>query len=100
MRLVIVIVLIACGSKSDPGPTCAQVMDHILEITQQQLVGHGDEIKSQRAAMIAQCEQRNMPAEMRRCLLDSKTRDAIATCHAKDAPFEKPRKPLPKRGSN
>jgi hypothetical protein len=105
IRVLAIAMLFACGSKKseDPGPSCGQVMDHILEVTQRQLVGHGDELKSQRAAMVQQCEARKMPAEMRKCLLDSKSMDDIAKCKppesdsGSNAPYEKPRRPLPKK---
>jgi hypothetical protein len=95
--LAIVFGLAACGGKSEPeAPSCAQVMDHILEITKNQLVGHGDEVKTQRAAMVKQCEERKLAPALRKCLFESKTLDDIAKCQGKDSPAEKPRKPLPK----
>ena len=99
MRALVLAMLLACGGKAESDvPSCAQVMDHILEITRNQLVGHGDEVKSQRAGMVKQCEDRNMAPEIRRCLFQSKTLDDIAKCQGKSAPAEKPRKPLPKPG--
>lgn len=79
--LLVTIVLAACG-KSDPGPSCGQVTDHMLEVTKQQLVGHEGMVLGQRDAMIKQCEQRDMPAETRRCLFAAKDIPAIAECRA------------------
>jgi hypothetical protein len=102
VRAAVLVFLLACGGKSaeNAGPTCAQVMDHILELTKNQLVGHGDEVKSERAAMVKQCEDRNMPAEARKCLFEAKTLDDISKCRTASGPAEKQRKPLPNRGSN
>lgn len=77
-------VLVAC-SKSEPAPSCAQVMDHILEVSKQQIMGHGDMVLGQRDAMIAQCEARELSADKRRCLFAANTLDAIASCKAGDA---------------
>jgi hypothetical protein len=93
-ELLALVFVIACGGKSEPeAPSCAKVMDHILEITKNQLVGHGDEVKSQRDAMIKQCEERNMAPAMRTCLVEAKTLDDIAKCQGKG-----PSKPPAKRG--
>jgi len=93
----LVICLIA-GCKSDPGPTCAEVTDHMLEVTKQQVIGHEGMVLGQRDAMIAQCNQREMPAETRRCLLAAKDLPALASCRAgakvEPDPNEKPRRPV------
>ena len=82
--LALALAVVACGGKSEPdAPSCAQVMDHILEITKNQLVGHGDEVKRERAAMVKQCEERNMAPALRTCLFQSKTLDDIAKCQGK-----------------
>ncbi|HEU0034489.1 MAG TPA: hypothetical protein VFQ53_27890 [Kofleriaceae bacterium] len=85
MRWIVVAVALAsaCSKSEDPGPPCAQVVDHMLEVTQQTIVGHGDMgANGQRGAMLAQCEQRKMPAATRRCLVAAKTLDQIASCRA------------------
>lgn len=103
MVMVVTGVATGCGSKSDPGPTCAQITDHMLEVTKQELVGHGDELLGQRKQLIEQCEARKMNADQRRCLLAAKDMAGFATCRAgKDpapAPDEKPRRPRPPAGS-
>jgi hypothetical protein len=105
--VVLSIALAGCGrdQPQDPGPPCAEVMDHILAVTKNQLVGHGDMVLGQRDAMIGQCEARKLPADKRRCLMAANTLDAIASCKAGDpnaAPYdprtgEKPRKKRPPR---
>ncbi len=95
--------VVGCGSKSDPGPTCAQITDHMLEVTKQELVGHGDELLGQRKTMIEQCEGRKLTADQRRCLVAAKDMAGFAACRAgKDpapGPDEKPRRPRPPVGS-
>jgi hypothetical protein len=102
--IVCVSCLVGCGSKAaeDPGPSCAQVMDHILEVTKQQLVGHGDMQLGQRDAMIKQCEERKMPVKTRTCLLAAKTLADIAECRAgKPSGGPPQRKPeTPRSGSS
>lgn len=93
--------IVGCGGKVDEGPTCTQVTDHMLDVTKQQLVGHGDMELGQRGAMIAQCEQRKMSGEQRRCLMAAKDIPGIAACRAgKTDVLEKPRKPRPPAGSS
>ena len=91
--IALVLALAACGGKSEPdAPSCAQVMDHVLEVTKNQLVGHGDEVKTQRAAMVKQCEDRKLAPALRKCLYESKTLDDIAKCQGKGSPEPQPRK--------
>jgi len=87
--------LSACGSKSDPGPSCEAVVDHMLDITKQQLVGHDNVVfASQKKAMVAQCKTRNMPAETRKCLIGAETISDIAKCRGgKTDVIERPRRP-------
>ena len=101
-RLLAVTVLVssltACStskSKPDPGPTCAQVVDNMLVVTRQQLTGHGDMELGNRKAMIAQCEQRALSADQRRCLVAAKSLDAIATCTPGKPRDGAPRTPPP-----
>ena len=65
----------------------------MLEVTKQGLVGHDNMVLGQRNAMIAQCEQRQMPADKRACLIAAKTIAEIAECRANSNPEEKQRKP-------
>jgi len=98
---------IGCGSKkqADEGPSCDQVAEHMLEITQQQLMGHeGVSFKSQKKAMVAQCEQRKMGPTTRKCLLEAQTIHDIAKCRGgKTDVLERPRRkirPLRPPGAN
>jgi len=99
MRSIVVLIIgVALGacSKKDPGPSCEQVVDHMLEITKQQLVGHDNVVfASQKKAMVAQCESRNMAAEMRTCLLGTQTISDIAKCRGgKTDVIERPRRAI------
>jgi hypothetical protein len=100
LRVVVLVILVGCGKK-DSGPPCEQVVDHMLEVTKQQLMGHdGANFTQQKKAMVKQCEDRNMTAEVRTCLLAAQTISDIADCRAgKTDVFEKPRKPRPTSGS-
>jgi hypothetical protein len=95
MRWIVIAMLVAACSKPDPGPPCGQVVDHMLEVTKQQLIGHGDALKSQRAQMVKQCEERKMPAETRKCLIAATTLTQIAECRAGDKSGS-PEKPTPR----
>lgn len=98
--LVALLALAACGKKAeDPGPPCDQVVDHMLEVTKQQMVGHGAELKTQKAAMVRQCEERKMPAATRRCLVAAKTLPEIAECRAGKKPEGAPVPERPPAGS-
>ncbi len=99
--LLMVAILVGCGGKKDPGPPCEKVVDHMLEITKQQLMGHeGANFNSQRKAMVTQCENRNMSTEMRTCLIGAQTISDIAKCRGgKTDVLEKPRKPRAGSGS-
>jgi len=74
--------LFACSKKDDPGPTCDQVMDHVLTVSKQVLVGHeGMNGAGDRKAMIDQCIQRNMSRELRECLMAAKSLDGLGACY-------------------
>ena len=100
-RAFLLVILVGCGGKKDPGPPCDKVVDHMLEVTKQQMMGHENaNFGSQRKAMVAQCEQRNMSVEMRTCLLATQTIADIAKCRGgKTDVLERPRKPRAGSGS-
>jgi len=100
LRIAVLVILVGC-SKKESGPTCEQVVDHMLTVTKTQLMGHeGANFTQQKKAMVAQCEQRNYNAEMRTCLLTTETISDIAKCRGgKTDVFEKPRRPRPGSGS-
>lgn len=100
-RAFLLVILVGCGGKKDPGPPCDKVVDHMLEVTKQQMMGHENaNFGSQRKAMVAQCEQRNMSLEMRTCLLGTQTIADIAKCRGgKTDVLERPRKPRAGGGS-
>jgi hypothetical protein len=78
-RLVFALALLGCN-KGDSGPTCAQVTDHMLEVTKQQLTGHGNLELGNRKQMIDVCEQRHLTAEQKRCIMSAKTLPALGDC--------------------
>ena len=98
---LLLVILVGCGGKKDSGPSCDQVVDHMLEVTKQQLMGHETaNLKSQRKAMVSQCENRNMSGEMRTCLVGAQTITEIARCRGgKTDVLEKQRKPRVGSGS-
>jgi small lipoprotein (TIGR04454 family) len=73
--------LAACGGKKDDdgAPTCAQVVDHLLTVTKQQLAGHAGMEQKMRKQMIDHCETSVSP-DARHCLINAKTLDALADC--------------------
>ncbi len=101
-RAFLLVILVGCGGKKDPGPPCEKVVEHMLEVTKQQLMGHETaNFNSQRKAMVAQCEQRNMSHEMRTCLIATQTIADIAKCRGgKTDVLERPRKPRAGSGSS
>jgi hypothetical protein len=97
--IVISLALCACGGKKDEGPSCEAVTDHILAVTKQNLPGHENtNLGNQRKAMIDQCEKKQMPSEVRTCILGAKTISEIAKCRGRGGSnvLERPRRP---RGS-
>jgi hypothetical protein len=84
MRGLAIVMLLAAGCQSgaDSAPSCAAVVDHLLEVTKTGLTGHGNMELGNRGAMITQCEQRKQSATERRCLFAAKTMTEIAGCSA------------------
>src|SRR5512140_3969532 len=95
MRSLVLLLLLSGCSKKDSGPTCEQVVDHMLEVTKQQLMGHEEaNLVSQKTAMVAQCEKRNMATEVRTCLMGAQTISDIAKCRGgKTDVLERVRRP-------
>jgi hypothetical protein len=79
--LALVVFVVACH-KDDPGPSCAQVVDHVLEVTKQVLPNHETVgMTGDRKASIGQCEARKLPAQARACLFAAKTLDGFGECY-------------------
>jgi hypothetical protein len=93
MRYVILAAALAvagCSSKKeDPGPTCAQVTDHLFEVTKIAYPGHGDMAMGDRKAEIAQCEKRAVSADERRCIMAAADMAGVAKCRAGAQPARK-----------
>ncbi len=87
MRAVLIAALLVACQKEDPGPPCDKVVDHMLDVTKQQLPGHeGMTMTGERKAMIRQCEQRKYTAQERKCLLEAKGLDGFAACRPTKVP--------------
>jgi hypothetical protein len=93
MRRFILLAALLVACKEDKGPPCAAVVDHMLDVTKQAMPGHDPGALGDRNAMIAQCEKRNMPPKMRKCLIAAKSLAGFAECQEKAKPA--PTRPLP-----
>jgi len=93
LAILAVFALVAC-SKNDPGPTCDQVVDHVLEVTKETMVGHdGTMGKAIRSQMIAECEQRHFSKEERQCEMAAKDSATLVACYRKGPPPPPPPRP-------
>ena len=78
-RAVLLLALIGC--KSEKLPTCTEITDHVLELTQKMYPGHGDMGQhGNRKLMIEQCDARKLTGEERKCIMAAKSTDAVAMC--------------------
>ena len=89
--------LFGCSKKAkeDPGPPCDQVVDKMVEITMQVVPGHDPSMFGDKKQMIAECEQRKMPASQRKCIVAAKNKDDLAKCRPSPAPESTTTRPLP-----
>ena len=90
VRLLLLAALLIACKKEDPGPPCGQIVDHMLEITKQQLVGHDTMQLGDRQQMIDQCEQRKLPRQARTCMMAAKSLTDLAGCQAQGKPTPTP----------
>lgn len=101
MRALLIALVLATGcakKKADPGPSCAQVVDHMMVVMKQGMAGHDSVELANRQQMIDQCEQRKLSAKERRCMAEAKDLSALASCRpAKPRPA--PTRPLPTGGA-
>lgn len=95
--MIAALLVAACNkTKADSGPSCDKVVDHMQELMKQMMPGHDEAALGDRKQMIAQCEQRKMPASVRRCLVDAKTFNDLAACQPQGpAPSTRPAPPAP-----
>ncbi|HEX5058734.1 MAG TPA: hypothetical protein VFV99_05200 [Kofleriaceae bacterium] len=94
-RLLVVAALLAACSKGDSGPPCDKVVDHMMDLTKQMMPGHDPESLGERKQMIEQCKSRKYSAATRRCLLDAKSFNDLATCQTRDQKTSTPTPPAP-----
>jgi len=90
----------AACSKNDPGPTCDQVVDHMLEITKQVMLGHDSMDATIRKQALAQCQQRKLSKQARECIMAAKDSTSLVACYRGEpgAPAPAPgMRPLPPR---
>ena len=82
VRFLIILLLAACKSNAaDPGPSCDRIVDHMMEITKQQLAGHDAFGGDMRKQAITSCEQRKLSKEARVCLLAAKNSEDATACY-------------------
>ena len=87
--------LVACGSKTDSGPPCDKVVDHMVGLIKKAFPKEESTISSDRAKLIAQCEQRKMSPKVRTCMVDATEFAQLASCEGK--PRDMSRTPQPRR---
>lgn len=97
MRRLILLAAFLVGCKEDKGPPCEQVVEHMLEVTKQAMPGHDPGALGDRKAMVDQCEKRNMPSKLRKCLMSATSMAGFAECQpkSKSKPAPAPTRPLP-----
>jgi hypothetical protein len=76
------LVMVACG---DPGPPCADVTEHILQVTLAVMPAHQGMTLGNKKQMNEHCEKA-MPAEERRCILKAKDLNDVSMCRPRVAP--------------
>ncbi|HUJ63714.1 MAG TPA: hypothetical protein VLX92_34680 [Kofleriaceae bacterium] len=82
---VAALVVCACGkSSSESGPTCEQVVDHMLDVMKAGRPGAAP--IAQRDAAVAGCKQQSFPIEQRRCILAAHDVLALSKCRPSDHP--------------
>lgn len=78
----LLVLLAACSKKKaeDPGPTCDQVVDHMLAVMKAGLTGHGNVEMGNRKQMVDQCVSRKLSKEQRTCMLAAKDLVGLSNC--------------------
>lgn len=83
LALLVAVVAAAACNKDDPPPSCAQVVDHMSQVTKIGLMNmHSGAQRNTRDLDIQFCEQKNFSRQARECLIAAKDIDGIAKCHA------------------
>ena len=77
-KVLFALVLVACN-KGDTGPTCSQVVDHMLDVMKQTM-------GSDRVGMVKDCEDRKLGREARSCYMAAKSLGDLAACQKLVAP--------------
>jgi hypothetical protein len=93
-RLVLLAaLLVAACKKAESGPSCEQVVDHIMELMKQMMPGHDQGALGNHKQMVDQCVHNKMPAKMRSCLYAAKSFNELADCRPKDMKSSTPSPP-------
>jgi hypothetical protein len=79
-RLVLAIALVGCSKAADPGPTCPQLVEHMLEVTKQAMPAHGKMELGNKKQMVQTCEDRKLTPAQRKCMMAASTLAALAEC--------------------
>jgi hypothetical protein len=82
-----------CERKQEVGPSCKVITEHVYEITRKAYPGHGEMQMGNPKADIARCEARKLTLAQRRCMVEAKSVEALASCLPRDKPGEQ--KPEP-----
>jgi hypothetical protein len=80
--VLILLLAASCQKHEDPGgPPCDQVVDHLLEVTKQSLLGHEALNVDLKKQMVQQCVDRKYSKQARECLLAAKDTADLAICN-------------------
>lgn len=78
MRAALLVLLVACG---DSGPSCEQMVDHVIAVTKQTTGKEPSADIGDRATQIKKCQDRKIPADTRTCVASAPSLSAIADCY-------------------
>jgi hypothetical protein len=72
----------ACGkaAQEPPGPSCAEITEHIYKLTRVEYPGHGDMAMGDRKRDVAACEARKLAPRERRCMIAAGSIVELAKC--------------------
>lgn len=93
LRIILVLLAcpaaLGCGKKSDDGPTCEEMVAHMVKLTKEQF---RDELKNAKPeevdkrygelekSWVAECKEKKVSKEHMTCILESKTTEETDKC--------------------
>jgi len=89
---LLVAALAACSGKDDPGPSCAQLTDHLLAVMSGTVPGHTGMAMAPRQLMIQRCDEKHYAPQVRSCMLAATTMAAAGACSG-EKPMAQPHVP-------